>query len=212
MKRIDINQAVDLIKDGMTIMVGGFLGVGAPNDIIKAIVKSGKKDLTIICNDTAFPECGSGLFVANRLAKKIIASHIGTNPIAGDMMLNGEIEIELVPQGTLIEQIRCGGSGLGGVLTPTGLGTMVEKGKQIVNVDGKDFLLEKPLRADVALVGASITDSYGNLVFRGTTKNFNPLIAMAADIVIAQATEEVEKLEPHEIHTPYLFIDYLVKQ
>lgn len=211
MKRIDINQAASLIKDGMTIMVGGFLGVGAPNDVIRAIVKAGKKDLTIICNDTAFPDFGSGMLVANRLVRKVIASHIGTNPIAGEMMLSGEMEIDLVPQGTLIEQIRCGGSGLGGVLTPTGLGTMVENGKQIINIDGKDFLLEKPLRADVALVGASIADSYGNLVFRGTTKNFNPLIAMAADTVIAQATEEVEKIEPHDIHTPYLFIDYLVK-
>jgi acetate CoA/acetoacetate CoA-transferase alpha subunit len=211
MKRIDINQAVDLIKDGMTIMVGGFLGVGAPDEVIKAIVKAGKKDLTIICNDTAFPECGSGLLVANRLVKKAIVSHIGTNPLAGEMMLNGEMEIELVPQGTLIEQIRCGGAGLGGVLTPTGLGTIVEKGKQIVNIDGKDFLLEKPLRADVALIGASISDKYGNLVFRGTTKNFNPLIAMAADVVIAQSTEEVEKIEPHDVHTPYLFVDYLIK-
>ena len=211
MKRIEINQAVDLIQDGMTIMVGGFLGVGAPDDIIKAIVKAGKKDLTIICNDTAFPECGSGLLVANRLVKKVIASHIGTNPIAGDMMLSGEMEIELVPQGTLIEQIRCGGSGLGGVLTQTGLGTMVENGKQIINIDGKDFLLEKPLRADIALIGASIADSFGNLVYRGTTKNFNPLIAMAVDVVIAQATEEVEKIEPHDVHTPYLFVDYLIK-
>lgn len=211
MKHIDIDKAVDLIKDGMTIMVGGFLAVGAPQRLIEAIVKAGKKDLTIICNDTAFPESGSGLLVAKGLVKKAIVSHIGTNPIAGEKMLANEMEVELVPQGTLIERIRCGGGGLGGVLTLTGLGTIVEEGKQKVNIDGVDYLLEKPLIADVAIIGASAADKYGNLIYRGTTKNFNPFIAMAADLVIAEVCEEVDVIEPHNIHTPYLFIDYIIK-
>ena len=211
MKHIDINEAVDLIKDGMTIMVGGFMGVGAPHRIVDAIVKKGIKDLTIICNDTAFPDKGSGILVSSGLVKKAIVSHIGTNPTAGEMMLAGTMEIDLIPQGTLIEQIRCGGAGLGGFLTQTGIGTIVEKGKQKVTVDGVEYLLEKPIRADIAIIGASVADKYGNLVFKGTTKNFNPLIAMAADIVIAEATEEVDVIEPHIVAVPYLFVDYLIK-
>ncbi|MDD2488727.1 MAG: 3-oxoacid CoA-transferase subunit A [Bacteroidales bacterium] len=211
MKHIDVENAAELIKDGMTVMVGGFMGVGAPQDLIEAIVRKGRKNLTIICNDTSFPETGSGLLVSKGLVKKAIVSHIGTNPFAGDKMLSGEMEVELVPQGTLIERIRCGGAGLGGVLTLTGLGTVVEQNKQKVLVDGVEYLLEKPLRADVAIIGASVADKFGNLLFRGTTKNFNPYIAMAADLVIAQATEHVENIEPHNVHTPYLFIDYLIK-
>ena len=211
MKHIDINEAVDLIKDGMTIMIGGFMGVGAPHRIVDAIVKKCIKDLTIICNDTAFPDKGSGILVSSGLVKKAIVSHIGTNPTAGEMMLAGTMEIDLIPQGTLIEQIRCGGAGLGGFLTQTGIGTIVEKGKQKVTVDGQEYLLEKPLRADIAIIGASVADKYGNLIFKGTTKNFNPLIAMAADIVIAEATEEVDVIEPHVVAVPYLFVDYLIK-
>lgn len=211
MEHIDIDKAVELIKDGMTIMVGGFLGIGAPQRLIEAIVKAGKKDLTIICNDTSFPETGSGLLVAEGLVKKAIVSHIGTNPASGTKMLANEMEVELVPQGTLIERIRCGGGGLGGVLTQTGLGTIVEEGKDKINVDGVDYLLEKALRADVAIIGASITDKYGNLVFRGTSKNFNPYMAMAADIVIAEISEEVDLIEPYNVHTPHLFINYIIK-
>ena len=211
MKHIDINEAVDLIKDGMTIMIGGFMGVGAPHRIVEAIVKKGIKDLTIICNDTAFPDKGSGILVSSGLVKKAIVSHIGTNPTAGEMMLAGTMEIDLIPQGTLIEQIRCGGAGLGGFLTQTGIGTIVEKGKQKVTVDGVEYLLEKPIRADIAIIGASVADKYGNLIFKGTTKNFNPLIAMAADIVIAEANEEVDVIEPHIVAVPYLFVDYLIK-
>lgn len=211
MEHIDIDKAVELIKDGMTIMVGGFLGIGAPQRLIEAIVKAGKKDLTIICNDTSFPETGSGLLVAEGLVKKAIVSHIGTNPASGTKMLANEMEVELVPQGTLIERIRCGGGGLGGVLTQTGLGTIVEEGKDKINVDGVDYLLEKALRADVAIIGASIADKYGNLVFRGTSKNFNPYMAMAADIVIAEISEEVDLIEPYNVHTPHLFINYIIK-
>lgn len=211
MEHIDIDKAVELIKDGMTIMVGGFLGIGAPQRLIEAIVKAGKKDLTIICNDTSFPETGSGLLVAEGLVKKAIVSHIGTNPASGTKMLANEMEVELVPQGTLIERIRCGGGGLGGVLTQTGLGTIVEEGKDKINVDGVDYLLEKALRADIAIIGASIADKYGNLVFRGTSKNFNPYMAMAADIVIAEISEEVDLIEPYNVHTPHLFINYIIK-
>ena len=211
MKHIDINEAVDLIKDGMTIMVGGFLGVGAPQRIVEEIVKAGKKDLTVICNDTSFPEAGAGLLFSKGLAKKAIVSYVGGNPISGEMILSGTMEVELVPQGTLAERIRCGGSGLGGVLTQTGLGTIVEKDKQKINIDGKEYLLEKALHADVAIIGASVADKYGNLLYRGTTKNFNPLMAMAADVVIAEASEEVDTIEPNNVATPYLFVDYLIK-
>ena len=211
MKRIDTNQAIDLIKDGMTIMVGGFMGVGAPNRFIKALALAGKKDLTIICNDTATEDMGSGIMVAHKMVKKVITSHIGTNPTSGELMLSKEMEVELVPQGTLIERIRAYGSGLGGVLTQTGLGTVVQENKEIINIDGKDFLLEKPLKADVALIGASVADKYGNLLFRGTTKNFNPYIAMAADIVIADCSEEIDVIEPHNVAIPYMFVDYLIK-
>jgi acetate CoA/acetoacetate CoA-transferase alpha subunit len=211
MKHIDIKEAVDLIKDGMTIMVGGFLGVGSPQRIVEEIVKAGKKDLTVICNDTSFPEAGAGLLFSKGLAKKAIVSYVGGNPASGEMILSGKMEVELVPQGTLAERIRCGGSGLGGVLTQTGLGTIVEKDKQKINVDGKEYLLEKALHADVAIIGASVADKYGNLLYRGTTKNFNPLMAMAADLVIAEAQEEVDTIEPNNVSTPYLFVDYLIK-
>lgn len=210
-KRITINEAVDMIKDGSTIMVGGFLGSGSANQIIDAMVKAGKKDLTIICNDTSFVEFGSGELVANNCVKKVIASHIGTNPVTGQKMMSGEMEVQLIPQGTLAEQIRCGGAGIGGFLTTTGLGTICEEGKQKVTVDGKEYLLEKPIRADVALIGASMCDKFGNLVYKGTSQNFNPLMATAADLVIAEVREEVEKIEPENVKTPYLFVDYIVK-
>lgn len=210
-KRIDISQAASMIKDGMTVMVGGFLGSGSANKIIEKIVKQGTKDLTIICNDTSFVEFGSGYLVANNCVKKVIASHIGTNPVTGQKMISGEMEVQLIPQGTLAEQIRCAGAGIGGFLTTTGLGTVVEEGKQKITLDGKEYLLEKPIRADVALIGASLCDKFGNLVYKGTSQNFNPLMATAADIVIAEVKEEVEEIAPENVKTPYLFVDYIVK-
>lgn len=210
-KRIDISQAASMIKDGMTVMVGGFLGSGSANKIIEEIVKQGTKDLTIICNDTSFVEFGSGYLVANNCVKKVIASHIGTNPVTGQKMISGEMEVQLIPQGTLAEQIRCAGAGIGGFLTTTGLGTVVEEGKQKITLDGKEYLLEKPLRADVALIGASLCDKFGNLVYKGTSQNFNPLMATAADVVIAEVKEEVEEIAPENVKTPYLFVDYIVK-
>ena len=210
-KQITIDQAVEMIKDGQTVMIGGFLAVGSANRIIEAMVKAGKKDLTIICNDTAYPEIGSGLLVASGCVKKCIVSHIGTNPITEQEMKAGEIEVELVPQGTLAERIRIGGAGIGGFLTTTGLGTLAEEGKRKIEVEGKEYLLELPLRADVALIGASVADKYGNLIYRGTSQNFNPMMATAADLVIAEAKESVENLAPEAIKTPYLFVDYIVR-
>ena len=210
-KRISISEAAAMIKDGSTIMIGGFLGAGSANKIIEEMVKQGKKDLTVICNDTSYVEFGSGYLVANNCVKKVIASHIGTNPVTGEKMISGEMEVQLIPQGTLAEQIRCGGAGIGGFLTTTGLGTIVEEGKQKLTVDGKEYLLEKPLRADVALIGASVCDKNGNLVYRGTSQNFNPLMATAADLVIAEVKEEVEEIAPENVKTPYLFVDYIVK-
>ncbi len=213
-KHIPIEEAVNYIKSGMTIMIGGFLGNGNPHKIIDLLIQKPIKDLTIIANDTAMPDYGIGKLIVNKQVRKIITSHIGTNPITGDMLNNGEIEIEFSPQGTLAERIRCGGSGLGGVLTKTGLGTVVADGKQIINIDGIDYLLEKPLRADIALLGASKGDKAGNLQYFGTSQNFNPIMAMAADIVIAEINQLVEigTIEPEFVHTPAIFVDYYVNE
>ena len=211
-KIISIKEAVAKLQDGMTIMIGGFLSVGTANNMIDQVVSSNVKNLTIICNDTAFADKGLGKLIANRQVVKVITSHIGTNPATIEQMNNGEIEVEFSPQGTLAERVRSGGAGLGGVLTPTGLGTMVADGKEIITVDGKEFLLEKPLRADVALIGASISDTQGNLTYRGTTQNFNPLMATAADLVIVEAKQMVEAgtLKPEEVKTPSIFVDFIV--
>lgn len=211
-KLISSVDAAAKVKDGMTVMIGGFLGHGTPESIIDELVKSGVKDLTLIVNDSGFPDKGCGKLVSNNQVKKLIVSHIGTNPDSGRKMNNGEMEIEFSPQGTLAERVRCGGSGLGGVLTPVGLGTVIEEDKQTVTVDGKDYLLEKPLRADIALISAHHGDTWGNLIYKGTEQNFNPLMAMAADTVIAEIKEidEVGTLPPESIHTPHIFVDYIV--
>ena len=203
-KEITLDQAVSMVKDGMTVMVGGFLGVGA----------SGVKDLTVICNDTAFPDKSLGKLVVNKQIKKLIVSHVGTNPETGNQMNAGELEVEFSPQGTLAERIRAKGAGLGGVLTTTGMGTLVAEGKPVVNVDGKDYLLEKPLGADIALLGASIADESGNLVYKGTTQNFNPVMAMAADLVIVEAEKVVPvgEIAPEAVHTPGIFVNYIYKR
>lgn len=211
-KLISIEQAVSQIRDGMTVMVGGFLSNGTPNAIVGAIAESSVKNLTLICNDTAYPDRGVGLWIANKQVKKLIVSHIGTNPCTSEQMNSGELEIEFVPQGTLAERIRCGGAGLGGFLTTTGLGTIVAEGKPVIETDGKKYLLEKPLRADVALIGASVGDRSGNLVYKGTSQNFNPLMASAAGLVIAEVDElvEVGDLFPELVKTPGIFVDYIV--
>lgn len=212
-KFISIEEAVSKVKDGMTIMVGGFLANGTPNKIVDALAKSGVKNLTLICNDTAYPDKGVGQLIVNKQVKKLFVSHIGTNPHTSEQMNSGELEIEFCPQGSLAERVRAGGCGLGGILTQTGMGTIVAEGKQIVNVDGKDYLLEKPLRADIALVGASLGDKAGNLVYRGTSQNFNPLMASAADLVIAEINElvEVGEIAAENVKTPSIMVDFIVK-
>ena len=212
MKIVSIKDAIAGINDGATIMVGGFLACGTPEPIIDALVEKGVKDLTLICNDTATPTTGIGKLVANNQVKKVIATHIGTNPITGQKMNDGTMEVELSPQGTLAERIRSGGAGLGGVLTPTGVGTEVANGKQVIKIDGKDYLLEKPLRADFALIGATIADEKGNLYFTATSKNFNTVMATAADVVIAGADliVPVGDIQPENVAVPAIFVDYLV--
>lgn len=210
-KRISLQDAVSKIKDGMTVMVGGFLAAGSPVTILDELAKSGVKDLTLICNDTAYAEVAHGKLIANKQVKKVVVSHIGTNPHTSEQMNAGELEVEFSPQGTLAERIRAYGAGLGGVLTPTGLGTVVAEGKETVAVDGKTYLLEKPLRADIALLGATLADEAGNLVYVGTTQNFNPLMAAAADVVIVEAEKVVPtgEIAPECVHTPAIFVDYI---
>ncbi len=211
-KIISVDEAAAMVNDGDVIMIGGFLGVGCPERIIDALCSLGKKNLTLICNDSGFIDKGPGKLVVNKQFSRIIASHIGTNKETGRQMLSGETEVILTPQGTLIEQIRCAGFGLGGALTKTGLGTEVEKGKQKVIVDGEEYLLEKPLRANVAILFANTVDRFGNMNFHGATRNFNQIMATAADITIVEAAQlvEVGELDPDHIHTPGIFIDHIV--
>ena len=210
------DEAVAQIKDGSVIMVGGFMTCGTPEILIDALVKKGVKDLTIICDDGGWPDKGVGRLIANGQARRLIASHVGLNPeVARRTNTDVEadkLELTLVPQGTLAERIRAGGAGLGGVITPTGVGTLIAEGKHIINIDGRDFLLEKPLRADFALIRASKIDKFGNTVFYGTTKNFNPLMATAADYVIAGACEIVEigSIDPDAIHLSGIFVNAIV--
>lgn len=211
-KLITLQDAPGFFRDGMSIMVGGFIGVGTPPRLIDALLDSGVRDLTLIANDTAFIDTGIGPLIVNGRVSKVIASHIGTNPETGRRMIAGEMEVQLVPQGTLIEQIRCGGAGLGGFLTPTGVGTVVEDGKQTMTLDGKKWLLERPLRADLALIRAHRADPLGNLTYQLSARNFNPLIALAADITLVEPDELVETgcLLPDQIVTPGAVIDHIV--
>jgi len=213
MKRMTAEQAAEQVKDGMTIMIGGFMSCGTPEILMDALVKKGVKNLTVIANDTGTPDTGICKLVAAGAIKKLIASHIGLTPLTGQLMSEERLDVTLVPQGTLAERIRAGGAGLGGVLTPTGLGTDVAAEKEIVTVDGKDYLLEKPLRADIALLRGSIIDEDGNIFYRGTTRNFNPLMATAADTVIAAAEEIVPlgAIQAENIVTPGIFVDYIVE-
>lgn len=200
------------LRDGMSILFGGFMGVGTPPRIVREILAAGVRDLTLIGNDTAFPDTGVGLLVAARRVKKVIASHIGTNPETGRLMIAGELEVELVPQGTLAERIRCGGAGLGGVLTPTGVGTSVEEGKTKLSFDGVDYLVERPLRADLAILKAHIADRRGNLVYQRAARNFNPIIALAADFVAAEydTLVDIGAIDPDHVMTPGTLVDALI--
>lgn len=212
-KVVDKKIAIQSIKDGMSIMVGGFMTAGTPEFLIDALVEQGTKDLTIICNDAGYPDKGVGKLISNGQVKKLIASHIGLNPLAGKLMSEGNLEVILTPQGTLIEQIRAGGGGLGGILTPTGVGTIVEKNKDIITIDGKKYLLEKSLKADIALIGGSVSDTKGNTTYNYTTKNFNPVMATAGEIVIVGTKKivEVGKIHVDNVDTPSIFIDYIVE-
>lgn len=212
-KFVTVKEAAAMIKDGMTVMVGGFLGVGSPIKLLDQLVENGVKDLNIIANDTAYPEVGLGKLITNHQVKTLTATHIGTNNNTIDQMNSGELKVTLQPQGTLAEQIRAAGAGLGGILTQTGLGTVVENGKQKVTVDGKEYLLEKPVRADVAIIGANICDEEGNLVYKGTSQNFCPMMATAADIVIVEPQKIVPtgSIAPENVKTPGIFVDYIIK-
>lgn len=211
-KRITKEEAAAFVKDGSVIMVGDFLGSSTPECVINALVAQGTKDLTLISCTTGNPQHGCGKLVVNKQIKKAITSHIGTNKETGRQMNAGELEIEFSPQGTLAERIRCGGAGLGGVLTQTGLGTPVEEGKRKVEVDGKEYLLETPLHADVALIKAYKADEKGNLIYRLTSQNMNTVMAMAADTVIAEVEEivPVGQIPADAVMTPGPLVDYIV--
>lgn len=208
-KVISSREAANHILDGMSLMVGGFLKCGSPTRVIPHLLK--RRNLTLIANDTSFIDSDKGTLIANHCVKKAIVTHIGMNPETGRQMHDGTLQVELVPQGTLAERIRAGGAGLGGILTPTGIGTIVEEGKQKLTIDGRDYLLEKSLTADVALIYGSKVDKYGNVSFYGTTRNFNCIMATAAKTVIVEAEEYSEiPLNPNEIIIPALFVDYIV--
>ncbi|MCA0436548.1 MAG: 3-oxoacid CoA-transferase subunit A [Actinobacteria bacterium] len=212
-KIIGLDEAVEIVQEGMTIMVGGFMACGGANTIVEAIAARGTKNLTLIANDAAKPGMGIARLVENHLLRRLVASHVGLNPEVGRQMATGELGVELVPQGTLVERIRAGGYGLGGVLTPTGIGTLVAEGKEIITVDGKDFLLEKPLRADVALICGHTVDRSGNVWYKGTSRNFNQVMAFAADTVIAEADHlvDVGGIAPENVVTPNVLVDYIVE-
>jgi acetate CoA/acetoacetate CoA-transferase alpha subunit len=212
MKTISLHDAVAKIPDGARLMIGGFMGVGTPERVIDELVRQRKRDLTVVANDNAMPGIGIGKLVSAGLVRKTIASHIGLNPETQKKMLAGEMEVELVPQGTLIERIRAAGFGLGGILTPTGVGTVVGEGKQRIEVDGKPFLLETALRADFALVQSFLADYTGNLQYVLTARNFNPVIAMAADTVVVEAENivPVGVIAPDHVMTPAPIVDYLI--
>jgi acetate CoA/acetoacetate CoA-transferase alpha subunit len=212
MKTVPVEDAVAMIPDGASLMIGGFMAVGTPERVIDEIVRQGKRNLTVIANDTALPGKGIGKLVSAGLIARTIASHIGLNPETQKQMIAGKMQVDLVPQGTLIERIRAGGYGLGGVFTPTGVGTVVEDGKQTIDVDGKTYLVEKAMRADFALVHAFLADYIGNLAYALTARNFNPVIAMAADKVIASAENivPVGVIPPDQVVTPAPIVDYLV--
>lgn len=213
-KIISMEDVLAKIKDGSTLMIGGFIGVGGPNSIIDRLVKKNTKNLTIIANDTVVPEKGIGRLIVNKQVKKVIVSHIGTNPETGQQMNKKELEVELVPQGTLAERIRVAGVGLGGVLTQTGINTIVEEGKEKIEINGKEYLLEMPLDAEIAIIKGSIVDKKGNIYYKGATRNFNPLMAMAADLVIVEAEEivEVGEINPNDVMTPGIFVDFIVRE
>ena len=211
---ITTEEAVAMIPDGARVMLSGFMGVGTPDGLVRALAAAGKKDLTMIVNDAARPDTGVGPLVTAGCVRKFIGSHIGVNPVLQEKMHAGEIEVELGPQGTLVERIRAAGMGLGGVLTPTGLGTLVAEGKPTVEVEGKTYLLEPPLRADFALIAARSCDYVGNLTYMLSATNFNPIMALAGEVVIAEPEEivPVGVIPPDAVKTPGVLVDHVIKR
>jgi acetate CoA/acetoacetate CoA-transferase alpha subunit len=211
-KRITLPQLRPHFRDGMSILFGGFMGIGTPDGIVRELLASGVKDLTLIGNDTALVDTGVGILVAAHRVKKVIASHIGTNPETGRQMIAGELQVDLVPQGTLAERIRCGGAGLGGVLTQTGVGTIVEEGKKKLTLHGVNYLVEEAIRADIAILKAYRADEKGNLIYQRASRNFNPVVAMAADFVVAEVDELVPAgaIDPELVMTPGILVDALI--
>ncbi len=212
-KVVSIDEALDRIKDGMSVMVGGFLGNGSAGAMLEALASRGVRELTLICNDSGLAGKGIARLIEKGCCRKLIASYIGACPESVHKMGTGEIQVELVPQGTLAERIRAHGSGLGGVLTPTGVGTIVEEGKRKLTLNGCDYLLEEALGADVALIGGSLVDRAGNIVYRRSTRNFNPLMALAADSVIVEAGKivDVGEIDPDHVVTPGILVDWIVQ-
>ncbi|MFW6266408.1 MAG: CoA transferase subunit A [Halanaerobiales bacterium] len=211
-KIVSPDKVKGVLKDNQAVMIGGFLECGAPENLIDLLHEEDITGITLIANDTGFPEKKVGSLIVEKRVDSVIASHVGTNPQTGKQMNNEEIEVELVPQGTLAERIRSEGAGLGGILTPTGVGTVVEEGKDKIEIDGKEYLLEKPIRGDIALIKAWKADEAGNLIYRYAARNFNPIMAMAADTVLVEAEEIVAtgSLDANKIMTPGVFVDYIV--
>jgi len=205
-------EIAELIPDGATLMIGGFIGAGTPQRLIDELVRRSRRELTVIANDTARPGVGIGKLVDARLVRRLVTSHIGTNPETQRQMIAGQLQVELVPQGTLVERIRSGGFGLGGVLTPTGVGTLAAQGKRTIEIDGRTFLLELPLKADFALINARRADYLGNLEYALTSRNFNPVMAMAATTVVAEVDDVVPVgvIPPDAVMTPHVLVHYLV--
>ena len=213
-KALSAATAAEMIPDGASLLIGGFMGVGSPHRLIEQLVRLGRKSLTVIANDTARPGIGIGQLIDARAVRRLIVTHIGTNPETQRQMIAGELDVELVPQGTLAERVRARGHGLGGVLTPTGVGTAVAEGKRTVEVEGRTFLLETPVGADFALVGCRRADYSGNLDYSLTARNFNPIMAMAGEVVIAEPGEVVPigVIPPDEVVTPHVLVDHFIER
>lgn len=213
MKVVTLEKVLEYIHDGSTLMYGGFGGVGNPPTIINGILAKGVKDLHLIGNDAGFPNIGIGKLVSQGRASTLIASHIGSNPVAGNLMTEGKLNVEFSPQGTLVERIRAGGMGLGGVLVDVGIDSIIAKNKDTVEVSGRSFLIEPALMADVSIVYAKKADKYGNLIYDKSARNTNPLVAMAGQVTIAEVEQIVEigELDPEEIVTPGVFVNFVIK-
>ncbi|MGB7401645.1 MAG: CoA transferase subunit A [Arcobacter sp.] len=212
-KEITIDKIKDFLHDGMTIAIGGFMGCGNAHNIIDEILKTNVNNLTLVATDTARDNFGIGKLIDDKRITKLLASHIGTNKETQKQVNEGFLEVELIPQGTLAERIRCAAAGLGGALTQTGLNTEVQIGKEVIHIDGKDYILEKPIHIDIAFISAHKADKAGNLIYKGSTRNFNVPMAGAAKITIVEVEEIVENgiLDPNFIHTPFVYVNHIIK-